>query len=231
MEDILTMLRHARRQLDAAYRSLPQHSRTLTWAGLLFLASGLFHAGVWLIAGLPSLEGPVSWRKPMTFGFSTGVLFLSLAWVLSLVRPTDRLRRQVQLFTALLIAEVGLIDMQQWRGVASHFNNATAFDGAVFTTMGILIVSASAIIVMWTREVFRQRLSTSVAMTWAARAGMVMLNVGNLVGLLIAVTQATQFKPLHGVTLHVIQALPVALWVLSRLRYPRAWRAALQGSH
>jgi hypothetical protein len=201
----------------------------LFWTGLLFLASGLFHVGVWMDAGMPSLTGPVSWRKPITFGLSTGVLFLSLSWVVSLLPQTRRLARQAALFTVLLIAEVALIDMQQWRGVASHFNNTTPFDAAVFTTMGALIVSASVIIAIWTRELFRHKLPATPAYAFAARAGMVMLNIGNAVGIVIAVTQATQLKPLHGITLHMIQVLPIAVWVLARLAprtlgYPRAWR-------
>jgi hypothetical protein len=52
---------------------------------------------------------------------------------------------------------------------------------------------------------------------------MLMLNVGNLVGLIMAATHATQMKPIHGITLHVIQAMPVAVWLAARVRYPRAW--------
>ncbi len=203
---------------------------TLRRAALLFLASGLFHVAVWLVAGTPSLEGPVSWRKPITFGFSTGVLCLSLAWVLSLLPATARRARQATAVAALLVAEVALIDMQQWRGVASHFNNATPFDGAVFTTMGVLIVSVSLIIALWTRDVFRERLDTTPGYAFAARAGMLMLNVGNLIGLFMSVTQETSIKPVHGAALHVIQALPVAIWLWTRLGYPRAWRNASPGS-
>ena len=203
---------------------------TLRGAAVLFLASGLFHVAVWLVVGMPSLEGPVSWRKPITFGFSTGVLCLSLAWVLSLLPRTRRRTRQSAAVAGLLIAEVALIDMQQWRGVASHFNAATPFDGAVFTTMGVLIVSVSIIIALWTRDVFREPLDTTPAYAFAARAGMLMLNVGNVVGLLMSATQATSMKPVHAVALHVIQALPVAIWLLARLGYPRAWRNISPGS-
>jgi hypothetical protein len=215
MKNILTML---------------TSTRPLQGAAVLFLASGLFHVGVWLAAGMPSLEGAVSWRKPITFGFSTGLLCLSLGWVLSLLPVTVRRTRQATAVALLLIAEIALIDMQQWRGVASHFNNATPFDGAVFTAMGVLIVSVSVIIASWTFDVFREPLDTTPAYAFAARAGMVMLNVGNVIGLLMAVTQATSIKPVHGVALHVIQALPVAIWLVTRLGYPRAWRTASPGS-
>jgi hypothetical protein len=198
-------------------------SRVLRAAAWIFLASGIFHAAVWVIAGMPSLEGPVTWRKPITFGFSTAVLFYSLAWVLSLIPARPSHRWQAWTFTVLLILEIALIDMQQWRGVASHFNNDTPFDSAVFTTMGALIMAASVIIVWWTRDVFREPLATTSAYAFAARAGMVMLNVGNLVGLAMAVTATTALKPVHGLALHGLQALPIAVWVVS-LRYPRAWR-------
>lgn len=198
--------------------------RLLFWSGLLFLASALFHAGVWLAEGLPSLAGPVSWRKPMTFGISTGLLFLSLAWVVGLLPQTRRLMRQVRVFTALLIAEVTLIDLQQWRGVASHFNTSTPLDGAIFTAMGMLITAAAVLILIWTIALFRHELPTTPAYAFAARAGMVMLNAGNFIGMVIAASEATALKPLHGAALHVIQALPVIVWLLARVEYSRAWR-------
>ena len=52
-------------------------------AGLL-IASGVFHTGVFLAEG-GSWEGPVSWRKAITFGFSFGITTLSLAWVMNFV--------------------------------------------------------------------------------------------------------------------------------------------------
>jgi hypothetical protein len=225
--------------------------RIVFWTGILFLASGMFHAGVWLNAGMPSLEGPVSWRKPMTFGFSTGILSLSIAWVLGLLPQTSRLVTQAWLFSALLIAEIALIDMQQWRGVASHFNNTTAFDGAVFNAMGAIITSVAVLIAIWTVALFRSTQSPERAELrandrrglWAGRAGMVMLNVGNLIGIIMAVSETNTMKPLHGIALHAIQAFAVAVWLATRLAargqshggdagraefqtacYPRAWR-------
>jgi hypothetical protein len=221
MENILTMLKS---------------TRILNTAAMLFLASAVFHAGIWWLAGMPSLEGPVTWRKPMTFGLSTGLLFLSLGWVLSLMPDTPRRIRQSLFFSGLLIAEVALIDMQQWRGVASHFNNATPFDGAVFTAMGVLIITASVVMAWWTLDVLRTPLRASPASAFAVRAGMVLLNLGNLVGLVMAVTQTTHLKPLHGIALHMIQVLPVAVWAMlslarfaRRFGYARTWRDESRG--
>lgn len=204
--------------------------RIIGWTGVLFLASGLFHGGVWWAFGMPSLEGPVSWRKPITFGFSTGVLFLSLAWVLGLLPQTQRLVRQAWLFSALLISEVTLIDIQQWRGVPSHFNDSTPLDAAIFTTMGVLIMSAAVLMGVWTIGLLTHSLPTSRANAFAARAGMVMVNVGNLIGVVMAVSELIALKPFHGIALHAIQVLPITVWLGSRLRYPRAWRDALRSA-
>jgi len=217
---------------------------------MLFVASGLFHVGVWWTAGMPTLEGPVSWRKPITFGFSTGVLSLSISWVLGLLPQTPRLVRQAWAFSLLLIAEIALIDMQQWRGVASHFNNATAFDGAVFSLMGALIMSVAVLIAIWTVALFRpaasavramhagavdaeraDRTSTSPELLWAARAGMVLLNAGNIIGLIMAASEMTALKPVHGAALHAIQVFPLMVWLAARLGYPRAWRDTSRSWH
>jgi hypothetical protein len=169
---------------------------------------------------------------------------------------------QAWLFSILLIAEIALIDMQQWRGVASHFNNTTTFDGAVFSAMGAIIMSVAVLIAIWTVALFRSvqyarspdglplptsvandGLATSRGLLWAARAGMVLLNVGNLIGIFMAVSRTNTLKPLHGLALHAIQVFPLAVWLAMRLAargqrhgcdarraefqtacYPRAWR-------
>jgi hypothetical protein len=218
--------------------------RVLGWGALAFLASGLFHVVVWWIDGIPPLEGPVSWRKPIVFGLSTGVLSLSLMWIIGLLPQTVRLYRQSVGYTGLIAAELLLIAMQQWRGVGSHFNNATAFDGAVFTAMGVIIMAAAVILALWTRAIFRP-LAAPHHFVLSARAGMLLLNAGNLMGVFIAawggaqVAQgltpniygaAGQLKIPHAVALHAVQVLPVIAWLLHRASASkRAMRLAVSG--
>jgi hypothetical protein len=59
-------------------------------AGVLLLASGLFHTLVFLVDG-GGWDGPLSWRKPILFGFSFGITVLSLGWVLSFLPRRPRL--------------------------------------------------------------------------------------------------------------------------------------------
>lgn len=201
--------------------------RTMLWGAALFTASGLFHVGVWLWAGAPSLEGPVSWRKPIAFGLSLGVLAASLTWVLGLLPPTRALRRQALAVVLLLVAELTLIDLQQWRGVGSHFNVATPLDEAIFNAMGIIILIAAAIMVVWTRAVWRP-LAAPAGEVIAARGGMTMLTVGNVLGIVLAGVgvyhlaqglppnvfgAAGQMRVPHAVALHALQVLPLLAWL------------------
>ena len=214
------------------------YQKFLYFVGDLFLLSGLFHTGV-LIVTDGSWAGPVSWRKPIIFGFSTGVTCLSVGWVLTFL-PKYRLRGWL-LSGALGISfllEVFLIDMQQWRGVPSHFNYGTPFDAAVFNIMGTMIVVVEIVIVavaLWTFFSLKAPLS----LTWAIRLGMVLLVVGQIFGNLIIANgipkildfqtgefisegvnsayifgAAGSMKLPHALTLHAIQVLPVLAFLL-----------------
>ncbi|MFN2444210.1 MAG: hypothetical protein ABR606_01260 [Vicinamibacterales bacterium] len=216
----------------ADYRAFVQQQTraqaVLVVFGTVLVASGLAHVAVWLAAGLPSLEGPVTWRKPIVFGVSTGVLTWSLAWIIGWLPATRALGRSVRLYVILMSAEIALIDMQQWRGVASHFNATTALDGIIFSAMGALILGVAAIIAGWTVALFRRPGVVPAALS-AARAAMVFLNAGNLLGIFLAVWGgsqlaagqvpnvfggAGQLKIPHAVALHAVQVLPLIAWLL-----------------
>lgn len=50
--------------------------------GGVLIGSAVFHTGV-LIATGGSLEGPLSWRKPILFGEAFGLTAISIAWVMT----------------------------------------------------------------------------------------------------------------------------------------------------
>jgi hypothetical protein len=50
--------------------------------GALLLISGLIHLAILLIGG-GSWQGPLSLRKPMTFGLSFGLTLITIVWVAS----------------------------------------------------------------------------------------------------------------------------------------------------
>jgi hypothetical protein len=218
---------------------LPQR-RDLRWMVVLaaaLVASGSFHILVWWIDG-GAWAGPVSWRKPIVFGLSGGLTTATLAWVLAQLPETRRSLRLARIHVIAMALEVGLIDMQRWRGVGSHFNAATPLDAAVFTAMGVLILVASWPIVAWTIELARAR-GLAPDRRVAFLGAMLLLDLGLLVGTALAIWGSSGFagadpavigsggslKLPHAIGLHGVQIVPVAWLVLRRLGVDAEHRA------
>jgi hypothetical protein len=194
------------------------------------LVSGLFHVVVWLANGAPSLQGPVSWRKPIEFGLSGAITTLSLAWVLGRLPRSRFWDWTSAVGVTFFVPETALIDMQQWRGVPSHFNTSTSFDEGVFNAMAFfIIVVGIGIAVLAVRSFGRFAGPPSTA--WAVRAGMLFLVLGQVLGgLIIAnyfssdvpvarasiVGAAGELKVPHALALHGLQVLAVLAVILER---------------
>jgi len=204
----------------------------------ILVVSGIFHLGVIIVTG-GSWEGPVSWRKPIVFGFSGGVSCLSIAWIMTFL-PKHRVRGWLLsgILGISMLVEVFLVTIQKWRGVPSHFNFSTTFDAAVFNSMGILIVFVEIVIIVvmfW--SFFSLKAPSSIA--WAIRVGLIVLVISQVFGNLIiqnGIPKVIDFetgefiskglnstnifgvsglmKIPHALSLHAVQVLPVLAWLL-----------------
>ena len=202
---------------------------------IVMLASGIFHTVVFVLSGT-SWEGPVSWRKPMLFGYSFSVTTVALGWIMTFL-PRRRLLGWLLALSlgVASILEVGLITMQRWRGVPSHFNAATSFDSTVFILMGAMVSVVATVIVAITVWSIVE-LKAPATLRLAIRAGLFLLIIGQgLGGVIIAVggSQATGpastntvfgpqgvllgaagvLKEPHGIALHAIQVLLFLAWL------------------
>ena len=205
-------------------------SRNLAFIGLVLLFSGVAHIAVWAVLGGP-WEGSVTWRKPILFGISAGLTSLSLAWVWSKL-PVRWGDDWLAAATAgALFVEVLLIDLQCWRGVASHFNRATPLDAAVYDAMGVLIIFVSLVIVDLTVRLCRGGGSLPPDMLLAARSGMLLLVISCGLGVWVSAFGDQQVaagleperygaagvaKFPHGMVIHAIQWLPAIAWAARR---------------
>jgi hypothetical protein len=209
-------------------------------AGLLLTASGLFHLGVWAARGGPWF-GPLAWRKPILFGLSAGLTALSLGWVLGLLRRRWRLDAALAwLAAAALVAEVGLITLQTWRGVESHFNYRTPFDAAVAQLMSGLILAVSLYALVQALRSLGP-LDAAPDLALAVRAGLALLVLACALGFLIQAVAERQaaaggsgefygaagiLKFPHGTPLHALQALPALAWLTARSGWEMRRRVA-----
>ncbi|MFT7632259.1 MAG: hypothetical protein ACI87E_003311 [Mariniblastus sp.] len=206
------------------------------------MLSGLIHVVVWLVMG-GDWEGPVSWRKPILFGFSTGMTVLSIAWFFPKLRPGRWDSLLCGLFGAAMVAEVGLITLQAWRGEASHFNHSTAVNSLIENWMTYLIVFATLALMEFTRRC-HLRLDASSDMRLAIRGGMAFLILSCLIGFFILFYGSSQaskgadpstfgeagvMKFPHGVAIHAIQFFPFVCWILHKIGIPSGRRTRIVG--
>jgi hypothetical protein len=213
--------------------------RICTVCAVVLLASGGAYLVAWLLLGGP-WEGPTALRKPILFGLSTGITLASLTWVMTGLRPRWGDAWLYGSLGGALVLEVALIDVQQARGVRSHYNHDTLLDGAITQAMGVLILWATALIVdLAVRSHRALRFDPDDA--WAARAGLWLLVVGCGLGIGITVVGEAQLarglapetfrgqgvlKFPHGLPLHAIQVLWLQVRLLRWLGAPMPRRCA-----
>jgi hypothetical protein len=117
-------------------RPIRRPARILYAGAFFWLVSAAVHIAALALDGW-QWSGSVSFRKPVVFSVSIGMLLATVGWVLD--RLPDRPRLAGALAWTFLVSssiEVGLIAMQTWRGRASHFNVLEAGDAAIFAAMG-----------------------------------------------------------------------------------------------
>jgi len=204
---------------------MPVNSRLISYGvGALLIVSGLVHLAILLGSG-GSWSGPLSLRKPMVFGLSFGITLITMTWVTSFLNLRDRVRAAfVSVFGAASVLETGLVTLQAWRGVPSHFNVATAFDALVTRGLaggGVVLVLE---IVALTVVAFRPNTAVPASLRLAVQVGFVLLSAAMVVGgVMIGIGMRQVFagnaaqayatggalKPTHAITMHGILVLPV----------------------
>jgi hypothetical protein len=238
-----------RSSLRAAWTDARDYQRLAYLVGLVLIATGVVHAVIWAVVG-GTAQGPLSWRKPVTFGFSFGLTDITLAWVAGYL-PVRR--RTGWIASVLLCAstalEVAWVSLQHARGVPSHFNNATAVDQGLFILGGVAITVTLGVVVAMAVAAFA-RTTAPPPLALAIRSGVLALVVAMAVGVWMIVhgislvnagaDPATQsmstygaagaMKDAHAVPMHAIQVFLVLAWLLgfSGLRQrTRTWLVGL----
>lgn len=172
-------------------------SRPLTVVGLLMLAlTPISLLGV--VVDPRVIGGMPAWMKPAKFAISTGIFCLTMAWILSWLPEWRRLRPIVGWVTALVfVMEVAIVDLQAWRGVASHFNVGNNFDAVLYLTMGAGIMLQTLMTGVVALALFLTRFEDG-ALGWALRLGVAISIAGASTGILMTRPNAGQIAQANG---------------------------------
>ncbi|MGC4759356.1 hypothetical protein [Micromonospora trifolii] len=120
--------------------------RATRWSRpLMFLVSVMAVLGVVAVVGIlvdpRVLTGAPIWLKPFKFAVSFVLYGATLAWMLSLLpRRSRAVERAVVVIVAVAVVENAWIVGQVIRGQASHFNDSTPVNTALFAAMGAAIM-------------------------------------------------------------------------------------------
>ncbi len=123
-----------------AVRTLWETNRPLALSAFFSVALLAFTL-LGLLVDPRTLVGEPLWLKPTKFAISSIFYSVTVLWLISHIEGHGRAIRAVSWVTAVaLFVELVLIAFQAVRGVRSHFNTVTLLDGAIFSTMGTMIM-------------------------------------------------------------------------------------------
>jgi hypothetical protein len=174
----------ARLDPRAALRRAFMANRSLTLLGVLMLIT-LAVSLVGLAFDPRVITGAPAWLKPFKFAVSIAIYSFTLLWMLTFVQGRRFLVRMVSLVTLLAFAvEMVVVIAQVLRGTISHFNAASAFDGALFSVMGMFVILIWAMNLVAALLLLFQCLPDP-AFAWALRLGLLLTLTGAAAGILM----------------------------------------------
>ena len=229
-------------------REVNRREPVLAWTGWLHIALlALFIVFAFLDGR--TVTGVNPWLKPAKFAISIGVYTLTLAWFMPYLSHYRRAVKFISWSTAFVfVGEMICVVSQAARGVPSHFNISSAYDGAVFGLMGMLIFFNTLLVIITLLLFFGRTAPLPPAYLWGIRLGILLFflasvegfamvnNMGHTVGLpdggagLPVVnwsTRAGDLRVAHFLGFHALQILPLAGYSFSRWRTEAVRRHAV----
>jgi hypothetical protein len=219
---------------------LHRRDRVLSVTGWIHLGLAAAFAVGMAVDGRTVL-GISPWVKPFKFAVSITIYVWTIAWLLGHVKPVfPRAGRIIGVGTAVaMLTEIACIAGQSLRGVPSHFNVTSAFNGIVFSVMGVMITVNSLLAGWLLLLFFDRRVALPRPYLWGIRLGLAVMLAGSLEGMAMVVRQAHtvgaadggpglplvnwstrhgDLRVAHALGLHALQVLPLVGWLASRSR-------------
>lgn len=161
---------------------LLSEQRPLMVAGIISFLGFLVTA---LLTQIDSTQilGIDRWIKPAKFFISIAIFVWTIAIYLYFLKGHGFFSRIASWGMILVFAvEMTAIVGQAARGTTSHFNVSNAFDGAVFTMMGVAIALNTIIVGVLTYFYFRAEFDLSPTILLGMRLGLFLFLIGSIEG-------------------------------------------------
>ena len=227
-------------------KELFKNQRTLMIAGLISFVGCIVLAVVSLFDSTEIL-GINRWIKPMKFFISIAIFLWTTAVYLYFLKGYEKSSRIISWAMILIFAvELFIVVMQAARGTTSHFNVKTAFDGMLYSIMGMAIVLNTLLALYLLFLFFRARIDLPASIVWGMRLGLILFlaasfegaymsaQIGHSVGvadggaglpLVNWSTRGGDLRVAHFFGMHAFQAVPFFAYTLERykIKAPTPW--------
>lgn len=216
-----------------------EKQKPLLLAGLISLICSVILAVVMQFDSTEVL-GINRWIKPIKFFTSIAFFVWTIAVFLNYLKGYEKTSSRISWSIIVILAvEMFIIVLQAARGTTSHFNMATLFDGILFSVMGLAIVTNTLLVGYLTYLYFAAEIELPKTILWGIRLGLIVFLLGSIeggymsaqVGHSVGVADGGKGLPFvnwstiggdlrvaHFFGLHAIQAIPLAAFLLERLK-------------
>jgi hypothetical protein len=184
------------------------------------------------------------WIKPMKFLVSVTIFLWTVAWFMPETQGSSAsgLSRMVRwTIGGAMVIEIACILLQSARGTTSHFNQRSAFDGAIFGVMGVAIFLNTLAMMLFLWIIRRDTPPHRAGYLWGIRLGVAIFLLASFEGAVIIANNAHtvgapdggpglplvnwsmtagDLRIAHFFGMHAMQALPLLGFVLDRNRIP-----------
>jgi hypothetical protein len=187
---------------------LKTRNKPLYYFGLICLVGAILCAAM-IFASDTVVLGINAWYKPMKFFLSTAIFSCTIGWLLFYLNEPSKATYFNWAAIITLGFELLYITLRAAQGQLSHFNISSAFNGMMFSMMGIAIT----IITAWTGYItflFWKRSFPQLPVTyvWGIRLGLVLFVVFAFAGGMMA----ARLSHTVGSVMEITKGLPVLNW-------------------